>query len=51
MIWVTFNLSSANAFSLGKPDILSSGKGLSLMQVTKVKLAEYYHERGKLLYD
>ena len=28
MFSVTFNLSSANAFNLGKPEILSSGKGL-----------------------
>ena len=27
-IWVTFNLSSANAFKWGKPKVLSSGKGL-----------------------
>ena len=28
MFWVTFDLSSANAFNLGKPKILWSGKGL-----------------------
>ena len=28
MFWVTFNLSSGNDFKLGKPKILSSGKGL-----------------------
>ena len=30
MFSVTFNLSSANAFNLGEPKILSSGKGLIL---------------------
>ena len=29
MFWVTFDLSSANAFNLDKPKILSSGKGLN----------------------
>ena len=31
MCWVTFDMSSANAFSLGKPKILSSFKGLNGM--------------------
>ena len=31
MFCVTFNSSSANAFKLGKPKILSSGKGLNIL--------------------
>ena len=34
--WVTFSLSSANAFNLAKSKILSFGKGLREVTITKI---------------
>ena len=41
MFWVAFDLSSANAFNLGKPKILSSGKGLIVQSTVCEKRASH----------
>ena len=46
--WVTFNLSSANAFHLGKPKILSSGKGF-ISGLSGKGLNSEYHGKGVVL--
>ena len=40
IFWVTFNLSSANAFSLGQSEILLSGNGLKTLEI----LQKYYNQ-------